>query len=403
MSECAPAGSWRRDWPGHGLSCKHCPVHATHTTSPAAPASRCGFWLLVAGGVSVPASLLWDFSWESTIGVDLFWAPPHVLTYVAILLAALGALWSVARWTGAAAPAGVSFGRLTAPLGAWLVLWSVLAFGTAVAFDRWWQSAYGLGAGIWHPPQILKAASFFGVAGGVWLWSCRAEDSSGGAALVPIGGGLMLAMIHIVTLTSSYPNHQHSASFHQLACATYPVVLAALAIATRWRWAATTGALVYSLVVGSAVWLLPLISAKPQVGPIYNPLDHLMPPPFPLLLLVPAMLMDGLINGIRWRTGRGAGWKQTAALGAAFFLSFIIAQWFFAEFLLSPKADNGFFAGGGRHWPFFLKISPAARTAFWTAPNDQFDGRQALMALGWALTATRLGLWLGAWMNRRQR
>jgi hypothetical protein len=37
----------------------------------------------------------------------------------------------------------------------------VLAFGTALGFDRWWQSAYGLEAGIWHPPQWLKASSFF--------------------------------------------------------------------------------------------------------------------------------------------------------------------------------------------------------------------------------------------------
>ena len=48
--------------------------------------------------------------------------------------------------------------------------------------------------------------------------------------------------------------------------------------------------MVYTLIFCATVWLLPLFPAKPQVAPIYNPLDHLMPPPFPLLLIVPALV-----------------------------------------------------------------------------------------------------------------
>jgi hypothetical protein len=362
---------------------------------------------LLIAAAGVPVSLLWDFSWESTIGIDRFWAPPHALTYAAIVLAGAGAMALLSVRNGLTPrPYALRLGRFEGPLGGWLVMWGALAFGTAVVFDRWWQSAYGLGAGIWHPPQILKAIAFFAVVGGVWLLSVSAQNESGagnGAVTPgPITGGLILAMIHVVTLTLSYPNQQHSASFYKIACVTYPIVLAALARAGRWHWSATAGAMVYMAVVSAAVWLLPLVPGRPEVGPIYNSLTHLMPPPFPLLLIVPALAMDGLMHRVRWPAWRGVSWLQMAVLGVAFFITFLFTQWIFAEFLLTPAADNRFFAGGGRHWPFFLKINPPARVGFWEGP-DQMNGNNVLVALGLSLIAVRLGLWLGGAMARMRR
>src|SRR5207248_539436 len=127
------------------------------------------------------------------------------------------------------------------------------------------------------------------------------------------------------------------------------------------RFPATVASLIYTVIVGLMVWLLPLFPAKPQVPPIYNPLDHLMPPPFPLLLILPAVAVDALIRRFRWPPHRFQGWLQASAAGLAFFIIFLGAQWVFAEFLLTHLADNWFFAGGGEHWPFFLKIDPLAR------------------------------------------
>jgi hypothetical protein len=366
--------------------------------------------LLFAAALALPVSLFWDFSWESTVGIDKFFAPPHVLTYVAIALATAGVvlLMRLDSRSSALPPNAIQLGRVAAPPGGWMVAWGALAFVTAVLFDRWWQSAYGLGAGIWHPPQILKATAFFVTLTGVWLVGCASQEGtwSNGrwtACLFPLAGGLLLSLIGIVTITQSYPNRQHSAPFYHIACATYPIVLAALAAAGRRRWSSTTGAAVYLLVAGAMVWLLPLQPARPLTGPIHHPLDHLMPPPFPLLLIVPALGMDLLLRKIRWPQWRGVDWLQAGALGLMFFLSFLIAQWAFAGFLLSPAADNWFFAGGGKHWPFFLKISPPARVAFWESGTEVMTGANALRALGLSLIAARLGLWLGAWMRRGAR
>src|SRR5437867_7510027 len=150
-------------------------------------------------------------------------------------------------------------------------------------------------------------------------------------------------MIATVTLVARYTTLQHSASFYKIAAATYPIVLAALAKAGRLRWSATLAAMVYTSVVVGMLWLLPRFGAQPLTGPIYNPLDHLMPPPFPLLLIVPALAMDWVMKQFPWPAWRGGSWLQAGTLGLVFFIPFLGAQWLFAEYLLTPNADNWFF------------------------------------------------------------
>jgi hypothetical protein len=96
-------------------------------------------------------------------------------------------------------------------------------------------------------------------------------------------------------------------------------------------------------------------------------------------------------------------WLQAAAAGLAFFVTFLVAQWVFAEFLLTNLADNWFFAGGGRHWPFFLKIDERSRVMFWRMTHDEMNLTSALVSAGWAMLSARVGLWMGTWMTQVRR
>ncbi len=351
-------------------------------------------WLMLLGTLGVPASLLWDFSFESTIGIDLFFSPPHVATYLAVALAGAGAFGELARATRARE--AVAIGRLRAPLGAWAALWGVLAFVTALLFERWWQQGYGLAAGIWHPPQMLKATAFFALAfGALSVWAERQSRVAGAIAFC-MAGGAVLALIGVVTLPSTFANRQRGALFYQLACATYPIVLVALARAGRLRFAATLGAGTALALQLALVWLLPLVPGTPGVGPIYNPRDHLLPPPFPLLLVVPALALDVLLRRFATHGRDAQALSRALEAGAAFTAIFVLTQWGFAGFLLSPEADGWLFAGGGRHWPFFLRIEPSARTAFWESPDEAFTLARAALVAGLAVLAAWLGLRLGA-------
>ena len=357
-------------------------------------AGRLGLLLAAA---AVPVSLLWDYAWETTVGIDRVWAPPHAATYAAMLLAAGAALGLLGR------AEGVRVGKWRAPLGAWVALWGAGAFVAAFFFDRWWQAGYGLAAGLWHPPQLLKAAAFFAVLAGAWLAAAGAQERRGGALAFAVAGGWLLALLGVVTLAGNFANRQHAATFYQVACGTYPIVLAACARAGRLRWPATTAALAATLLGGAMVWLLPLIPGTPLVAPIYNARDHLLAPPFPLLLVAPALALDALLRVFPGRAGRSAEWSRAVEGGLAFFVVFLAVQWPFAQFLLSPAAEHWCFAGGGKEWPFFLKIDPSARAAFWPAPGDELTLANALRAAGLAVLATRLGLWMGAWMQRLRR
>src|SRR5437867_3740685 len=57
----------------------------------------CVLWLSLLGAAGIPLTLLWDFSWESTIGIDRLWTPAHTAGYLAVILAGLIALWVIAK------------------------------------------------------------------------------------------------------------------------------------------------------------------------------------------------------------------------------------------------------------------------------------------------------------------
>jgi hypothetical protein len=361
-------------------------------------------WLATLAASLLPVSLIWDYSWESTVGVDRIWSPPHLTTHIGVWLCALLGLKDLIVSTRIRSLEATAIGTFRAAAGAWLLLWGVVAFETAFVFDNWWQQAYGLGAGIWHPPQILKAVSFVALQSGVIMFCiCKPRGNNARPQLCLIWNvGMLLALIGIMMGTATLANAQHAASFYKLSCACFPVVLMLGAIAMGAGWGATGGALAYLLVTAGMVWILPLFPARPLTGPVHNPLDHLMPPMFPLLLIVPAVAFDLAAR----RFAAISGWKKDSALaliaGGSFVVLVVPIQWWFSKFLLSPAADNWFFAGGGRHWPFFLKIDDA-RVKFWRVSQDPLDLSAVLICLALAAISAFVGVRAGKWLRDLRR
>src|SRR5712692_8035116 len=81
-------------------------------------------WLLWFAAAGIPVSLLWDFSWESTVGIDRVWSAAHTATYLAVALAGVMALVLVltTTLTPAGQESGVRLGRFHAPVGIWVTL-----------------------------------------------------------------------------------------------------------------------------------------------------------------------------------------------------------------------------------------------------------------------------------------
>jgi len=362
---------------------------------------------MLVGTTSIVVGILWDISWHMTIGRDTFWTPAHMAIYLGGVLAGVCGGWLALKTTFAGTPeerdVAVRFWGFRAPLGAWVAIWGALAMLTSAPFDDWWHNAYGLDVEILSPPHTVLAAGMIGIQLGAMLLVLARQNRAAVEAAKPLGvaflyaAGAGLSMLTILLTEYSYPNNQHAAFFYKVSCAVYPVLLVAAARASRLRWAATLTAAFYMAITLAMVWILPLFPAQPMLGPIDNPLDHMVPPLFPLLLIVPAVAVDVVLQ----RKGKSGSWMTAIILAAVFLALFFVTQWLFAEFLLSPASRNGFFAGD-MQWSY--GDGPGDyRYRFWGPDEDPVTPAGLGIALLLGIAATRVGLWWGGWMSRVRR
>jgi hypothetical protein len=387
------------------------------TASTAAPAverarSAVAPWYcraVVFGATSIVVGVLWDISWHRTIGRDTFWTPAHLAIYLGGVLGGLTCGWLAFRTTllrtAAERQETVGCWGARAPLGAWVVIWGALAMLTSAPFDDWWHNAYGLDVQIISPPHTVLAAGMYGVALGAMLLVLRHQNLSRaepapGRGMLAYTGGVLVALVATMVTEYSFPNQQHTGRFYEISCAIYPLILTGIGRATRMRWAATAIALAYMSIAAGMAWILPIFPGQPLLGPIYHPVDHMVPLPFPLLLVLPAVALDCLRN----RYGTGPGWLLAALSGAAFFVVFLIVQWNFSAFLISPWADNWFFAGN--RWEYGTHVGDWCHR-FWDQTFPRWNAPTTIAsletALALAVVSSGAGLALGNWMARVKR
>ena len=162
---------------------------------------------------------------------------------------------------------------------------------------------------------------------------------------------------------------------------------------------ATLVAASYSVIRLVMLWILPLFPAEPKLGPIYQDVTHMVPMDFPLLLIVPAAVMDV----VRQRLGTSRSWRLAIWQGLAFFGTFLAAQWLFAYFLVSEASRNWFFATD--NFPYNLPRTSSYYRGEWS----NFDGSTERLLIGLAIAAVlavlsaTLGAAWGRWLARVKR
>src|SRR5439155_20141144 len=106
--------------------------------------------------------------------------------------------------------------------------------------------------------------------------------------------GVSIALWGDFTTEFTWPNLQHAAYFYSVVCTPFPLLLVLAARASRTRIAATIAAATYMALYIVIILVLPLFPAHPKLAPVYHPVDHMVPPAFPLLLIVPAAAVDAI-------------------------------------------------------------------------------------------------------------
>src|SRR5216117_4015831 len=400
---------------GGRASSREAPATARQETAAVIPSTRpvargAGLpWYVAAvviAATSAVVGVMWDISWHRSIGRDTFWTPAHLAIYLGGVLAGAACGWRVLRTTfsGTAEDqaAGVTFWGFRGPLGAWVAIWGALAMLASGPFDNWWHNAYGLDVKVLSPPHVILALGFTGIQLGALLLVVSLQNRAADRVreyglLFAYGAGILLQNVSIMGIEQiGFPNSAHNAEYYQVAGAAFPFVLLAVARAARLKWAATAAAAAYLAISLVMIWVLQLFPATPKLAPVFNPVTHMVAPPFPLLLVVPAVAVDLLMR----RAGPHHDWTISVLLGLAFVALFFVAQWFFTEFLLTAHARNFLF--GVDQWDYSSRLGPW-RYRFWNIRADPVTARGLAIAAGLAVASARLGLWLGNGMARVKR
>src|SRR5258707_3397954 len=358
---------------------------------------------------SIDTGLYRDISLHETIGRDSFWTPAHLLIQFGAVLAAFGSAWVIMRTTfggdSEARRNSVNVLGFRAPLGAFIAAWGGGAMLTSAPFDNWWHEAYGLDVKIISPPHMLLALGIAGIMwGGAILAASYLNRATGEQRIklqriVMLLGGFII--IQGMTLKLEYTNRVllHSGISYMGMGIGPLLLLEGLARVAGHRWARTIMTGIYSAFVLILMWLLPLFPAQPKLGPVYQDITHMVPLPFPLLLIVPAFFLDLLLplfkDAPKW---------QYAIFGGVAFLAILIAfEWPFATFLMSSLARNRFFST--TDFPYFaLPTSPTVNHVFvpWERTAGEFWRN---MGLGFMFSVASMwaGIYWGGWLKKGRR
>src|SRR5215467_14179884 len=366
-------------------------------------------WANVIASVCIATGLYWDISWHETIGRDSFWTPAHLLIQFGALLGAFGSAWVIMQTTfggdAAARTESVNVLGFRAPLGAFIAAWGGGAMLTSAPFDNWWHEAYGLDVKIISPPHILLASGVVGILWGgailtaSYLNRAQGDQKKSLQRMLLFIGGFIVVQAMTLKLENTNRVLLHSGISYLWISIGLLLLLEGLARASGHRWARTIMTGVYSAFVLVLMWVLPLFPAQPKLGPVYQEITHMVPLPFPMLLVFPAFFLDLTLPLFK----DAPKWQQAIFGGVAFLAIMIAVEWPFATFLMSPMARNRFFAT--IDFPYFaLPTSPTVRHVFvhWEQSPAEFWRN---MALGFLFSVASMwaGIYWGNWLKKVRR
>ncbi|MGA8222723.1 MAG: hypothetical protein WB780_13810 [Candidatus Acidiferrales bacterium] len=365
-------------------------------------------WSGILAVSSIAFGLYWDISWHMTIGRDTFWTPAHLAVQFGGILAAITCMVLIFSTTfssnSAARATSVRVWGFRGPLGAFLTAWGGVTMVTSAPFDNWWHNSFGLDVEIFSPPHVVLGLGIMGVGVGCLFLILAQKNRATGLArerldfLYLFLCGLLLVLHLILVSEFSDASLMHNSLFYRAITFGTPAFLIAYGRASDHKWGATIIAAMYMGFFLAAMWIFPLFPAHPKLGPVYTNVTHMVPMGFPVLLIVPAFILDFLLNRLADR-GR---WLRAIVAGSAFLAALVAIQWSFGYFMISEHARNWFF--GQIYFPYQFPPSMHQR-AYQFRLDPTWKDFWVGMGLAWfgCVISSRIGLTYGAWLSRIRR
>ena len=365
-------------------------------------------YAVVFAAVCVMVGVYWDISWHMTIGRDTFWTPAHLLIQSGGIIAGLTSGFVVLKSTlmpnERDIATGVRVWGFRGPLGAWLCIWGCFAMVTSAPFDNWWHDAYGLDVKIVSPPHTILALGIYAIVNGALMLTLAQQNRSEGrerdrfSVMYLVAGGMLVMNFGVFLTEYSLRFLQHGAQFYRMSAIFFPFALVALARASKVKWPATTSAGIYMGLMLALMWIIQLVPATPKLGPIYQPITHMVAMAWPLWLIVPAYGIDRVRHRI---AGKIPMPLEAIALGVVFSALFFAVQWLWSWFMVRGSWSRNWFFNSD-NFVYWASPSYVERTRTFAADGSTF-GRAALVTLGVASISSLAGLAWGSWMARVRR
>jgi hypothetical protein len=368
-------------------------------------------WASLASVSCILVGVYWDISFHMTVGRDSFWTPAHVLIQLGgVTGGASGSYLILSTTLRRASPLGdraIGVWGFRGPFGAFLATWGAVTMVVSAPFDDWWHSAYGLDVTVLSPPHMVLTLGILGVAvGGVLCVLATFNGTTGDASgplrtrlqwiLLAIGAECLVLMMTVIFESTFITKLHHSGSYRALAIVA-PLTIVAFARASGKRWGATAVTAGYTIFMVAMLWLFPLFSAEPKLGPVYQPITHYIPLQFPILVIVPAIVIDI----VRDRMAAWQRWQQAIVIGGAFVATLVAIEWPLASFLQTEASRNWMF--GTHYHPYSMSPETlAVRGEFVPQAAGAFS-RGIAVALVVAIISSGIGLVIGDAMRRVRR
>lgn len=368
-------------------------------------------WYIWYSALAVTSAMIgahWDISWHTSIGRDTFWTPAHIAIYMCGVLAAISCGYAILSSTfarnSAAKESTVRIWGFRGPLGAFIASWGGIAMLTSSPFDDWWHSAYGLDVKIVSPPHVVLFAGAIAVTIGALILTLGSMNRANGATrrrlewLFLYLGAQTVIIFQTLLLEYTSRTLLHTSLPYRVIAIFIPFILAAVSRASRHKYSATIITGYYMAFVVAEILILPLFPAEPKLGPVYHPVHQFIPAQFPVLLIVPAFVLD-----VFWNRARNWNRLLQSAVAALIFVGVLLAaQWPFASFLQTPLARNAFF-GAGYMGYFVSPQSMLAQHRFLTIDTGAAFWTNMALAVVFAFVSTLIGAAWGSWMKEVKR
>ena len=367
-------------------------------------------WAAVTAAGCIMSGLYWDISWHETIGRDTFWTPAHLLIQFGAVLAGFYSAWLIFSTSfghdAQAKEASVNVLGFRGPLGAFISAWGGAAMIISAPFDNWWHNAYGLDVKIISPPHTLLAMGIAGIMWGSVILLLGQMNRVEGPLRVRLQrlllctGGFIIVQDMMFKLQFTNRVLTHSAIFYFVTTLGLGVMLEGIARSSGYRWARTAITGIYTVFFLLALWILPLFPAQPKLGPVYQHVDHMVSLHFPVLIVIPAFVLDLIFPRIKDRNK----WTQAVVEAVVFVGVLLAVSWPWGTFLVeSPAARNWIF--GTQQFAYFLDPTLASvRNVFHQADSTRmiFWFKMGIAVLA-GILSTRVGIAWGNWLAKVKR